>query len=226
MLRWTPKKPSVPYKTLEHQNTRRSENDSTLGRPRSENVNISWVWPFHTGNRFMVNCIQISVRNVISSLSSSWPKPVMENFKVPWNEQKLAEYGQFNSDLLHHTVHHPTKFRADSWNPYRVKAVTLSLRPGSSLFWKFQSSVERAKIGRALLFWKSNLLHVAVHHPTKFQANSWNPQRVRAVTSSLRPGQSISWKISKFRGTRKNWPNMAILYSDLLHGTVHHSTKF
>ena len=30
-------------------------------------------------------------------------------------------------------------------------------------------------------------------------------------------------KISKFQGTRKNWPSMAILNSDLLLGTVHHS---
>ena len=37
--------------------TRRSENDSTLGRPRSENANISWVWPFHTVIWFMINCI-------------------------------------------------------------------------------------------------------------------------------------------------------------------------
>ena len=34
----------------------------------------------------------------------------------------------------------------------------------------------------------SDLLHDTVHHPIKFQANSWNPSRVRAVTSSLRPG--------------------------------------
>ena len=37
--------------------TRRSENDSTLGWPGSENANISRVWPFHTVIRFMVNCI-------------------------------------------------------------------------------------------------------------------------------------------------------------------------
>ena len=40
------------------------------------------------------------------------------------------------------------------------------------------------------------------------------------------PGSSISWKISKFRGTCKNWPRMAILNSNLLLGTVHHPTKF
>ena len=37
--------------------TRRSENDSTLGRPRSENTNTGWVWPFQIMNHFMVHCI-------------------------------------------------------------------------------------------------------------------------------------------------------------------------
>ena len=35
--------------------TRRSENDSTLGRPGSEYANINWVWLFHTVIHFMVN---------------------------------------------------------------------------------------------------------------------------------------------------------------------------
>ena len=34
----------------------------------------------------------------------------------------------------------------------------------------------------------SNLLHVTVHHAVKFQAKNCNLQRVRMVTSSLRPG--------------------------------------
>ena len=98
-------------------------------------------------------CQQISGRNVISSISSSWPKPIMEDFKVPWNSQKLAEHGHFSSDLLHGTLHHLTKFQVDSRNPERVKAVTSSLGPGPSLFWKFQSSVECAKTGRACPFY-------------------------------------------------------------------------
>ena len=118
--------------------TRRSENDSTLGRPRLENANISWESPFHTVIRFMVtSCHQISGRNVLCSISSSWLKPLMENFKVPRNAQKLAEHSHFSSDLLHGTVHHPTKFQADSWNFVRVITVTSSLWPGPSLLWKF-----------------------------------------------------------------------------------------
>ena len=35
-------------------------------------------------------------------------------------------------------------------------------------------------------------------------------------------GRSLSWKISKLCGTRKNWPSMAILNNDLLCNTVHH----
>ena len=45
------------------------------------------------------------------------------------------------------------------------------------------------------------LLHETVHHPTKFQADTCNPWRVRVVASSLRPDPSLSWKISKVRGT-------------------------
>ena len=58
-----------------------------------------------------------------------------------------------SNHLLHHTVHHPTKFQADSWNPWRVKGAMSSLRPGPSLFWEFESSVERAKIGQAWPFY-------------------------------------------------------------------------
>ena len=42
---------------LMHDIRRRSENNSTLGRPRSENAKISWVWLFHAVIPFMVNCI-------------------------------------------------------------------------------------------------------------------------------------------------------------------------
>ena len=37
--------------------TRRSENYSTLGRPRSENASIGWAWPFQIVICFMVHCI-------------------------------------------------------------------------------------------------------------------------------------------------------------------------
>ena len=59
------------------------------------------------------------------------------------------------------------------------------------------------------------------------QISGWYPWRVRGGTSSLWPIQkSLLWLISKFRGTRKNWPSMAILYGVLLHGTLHNPTKF
>ena len=34
----------------------------------------------------------------------------MENFKVPWDVQNLADCIILNSDLLHGIVHHPTNF--------------------------------------------------------------------------------------------------------------------
>ena len=39
----------------------------------------------------------------------------------------------------------------------------------------YNSSVEHAKIDLAQPISNSDLLHGTVHHPTKFQANSWNP---------------------------------------------------
>ena len=36
-----------------------------------------------------------------------------------------------NSDLLHVTVHHSTKFQANGWNAYRVKAVNV-IRDGQA----------------------------------------------------------------------------------------------
>ena len=46
---------------------------------------------------------------------------------------------------------------------------------------KFESSMERAEIDRACLsmaILNSKLLHVTLHHPTKFEADSSNPLRV------------------------------------------------
>ena len=65
-----------------------------------------------------------------------------------------------------------------------------------------------------------------MHHPTKFQADIWNPERITVTTSSIRPGPALSWKISKFRGTHKKWQSMAILNCDLLRATVNHSKTF
>ena len=97
--------------------TRRSENDSTFSGPKLENVNINCVAisysdPLH--GKLSVSCDQIPGRNVITSIPSSWPKPFLENCKVPWIAQKLTQYGLLSSDLLHGTVHHKTKFQADS----------------------------------------------------------------------------------------------------------------
>ena len=108
-----------------------------------------------------------------------------------------------NSKVLHGTLHHPTKFQADKW--------------------KFQSSANREKNSET---WPSEIsicficFIIPPHYRLKPQI--W----VRAVMSYLRPAPTLSWKILKFRGTRKNWPSNAIFISDLLPGTVHNSIKF
>ena len=137
-------------------NTRRSENDSTLGRPRSENVNINWVWPLHAGSASWqtASCHQISGRNVISPILPSWPKPIIEYFKVPWTAQKLAKHGHFKVAICFKVLCIILRnFRPITEILKRVRAVTLSLGPVSSQFWKFQSAVERAKIDWAWPFY-------------------------------------------------------------------------
>ena len=109
-----------------------------------------------------------------------------------------------NRYLHHHTVNHATKFQADSWNLLRVKAVTSSLGPGPSLFWKFQSSVERAKFGHFKQ--RSAAGYCTSSH--QITGQYWNLHSVRAVTSSLRPGQkSPSWKNSvEHAKIGRSWP--------------------
>ena len=47
---------------------------------------------------------------------------------------KLA-WGKKKTDLFHGIVHHPTKFQADTWNPWIIRAVTLSL--AETEMWSF-----------------------------------------------------------------------------------------
>ena len=156
---------------------------------------------------------------MIPSIWSSWPKPIMENLKVMLNTQKLAEHRHFEKQSA--------SFYCAS-SPQRVKAATLSLGPGQKAYsGNFQVPGNMQKNWLILAISNSNLLHVTVHHPSKFETDTWNPLRVTAVASSIRSGKKRrSWKISKFRGTLKYLLIMAILHSDLLHGTVHHPTKF
>ena len=55
----------------------------------------------------------------------------------------------------------------------------------------------------------SNLLHVAVHHPTKFQAYTW----MQALERQPCPLDLI--QTSKLCGKHKNWSSIALLNSDL-----------
>ena len=128
-----------------------------------------------------------------------------------------------NSDLFHGTVHHPTKFPTDSWNPSRVWAVTPSLGPGPSLSWKI--SMECTKIGWAHPFSITICFMVLCITPPHFRPIA-EILRVRVVTLLLRPALSLSWKISKFHAMQNNQLSMAIINSEMLHGTVHYPTKF
>ena len=110
----------VQYLYILKSHTRRSEKDSTLGRPRSENGNISWVWPFHTVIPLMVNCII------------------------------------------------PPRFQAVIWFPQ----FHLS---GPSLSWKISKFYRRCKNWPSMATLNRNLLHVAMHHLIKFEADTLNP---------------------------------------------------
>ena len=66
---------SVYQPLIDQRVTWHSGNNGTLGPPRSENSNISWVWPFHTVIHFMVEYIMPpSILDVENSRSRSWQK--------------------------------------------------------------------------------------------------------------------------------------------------------
>ena len=50
---------------------------------------------------------------------------------------------------------------------------------------KFRCSMEDTKNWMSMSILNRNLLHHTVHHPTKFQASTLNPKRVRAVILSF-----------------------------------------
>ena len=54
---WASMNYTYGYSKVSFHLTRRSVKDSTPSQLGSDNANISWVWPFHTVIRFMVNCI-------------------------------------------------------------------------------------------------------------------------------------------------------------------------
>ena len=145
---------------------------------------IQWSASWQTAS-----CHQMSGRNVISPILPSWPNPIIENLKVPWNAQNWPSMAILSNHLLHGTMYHPTKFQANNWNTLRLRAVTFSLGPVPSLFWKFQSAVERAKNGWAWPFYIAICFMLLCIIPPNFRLIP-AILRVRVViTSSLRPGQ-------------------------------------
>ena len=87
--------------------------------------------------------------------------------------------------------------------------VILCLRPGPSLSWKISKFCGMRNNWPSTDISNRDLLHGTVHYSIKFQANNWVLYGM--VTSSLRPGHSQSWKISKFHRICENWPNRIIL---------------
>ena len=114
-----------------------------------------------------------------------------------------------NSDPLHGSLHHATKFQVVMWFPH------ISWYGSSSwskpIIKKFKKVPWTRKNWPGIGILNSDLLHCTVQDPTKLQADSWNPQRVTAVKYSLRPGPSLSWKMSRSHGTRKSCPSRTIL---------------
>ena len=77
-----------------------------------------------------------------------------------------------NSNPLHGTLHHATKFQAIMWFPCISKMGHL---PGPSLPWKILKFRRTPKNWPSMAMLNSGLLHGTVYHSAKFQADSWNP---------------------------------------------------
>ena len=78
-----------------------------------------------------------------------------------------------------------------------------SFRPDPSLSWKFQSSVKRAKVARPWPFYLVIFFIVLSFNPLSFRPIAEILKRARVVAPSLKPGPSLSRKISKFFRTHK-----------------------
>ena len=127
---------------------------------------ISWVWLFHTVIRFMPPNFRPEC-----FLAQAYHG----KFQSSVERAKIGRARPFKkTGLLHHTVHHPTISRPIAGTLKRVKAVTSSLGPGPSLIWKFQSSVQHAKIDWAWQFLRAICFMLLCIIPPKCQANSWN----------------------------------------------------
>ena len=103
--------------TVTLQITRRSENDSTLDRPRAENANNSWVWPFHTVIRFMVICMKFQAIMWFPQFHLPGPSLLWKISKFHGTRKNWPSMAIWSSDLLCGTVYHPNNFQADGWNP-------------------------------------------------------------------------------------------------------------
>ena len=105
--------------------------------------------------------------HLLTLIFQTWCKPIMGNFKVHWNTQNGLSMTILNCDLFHCTVHHPTKFQADIWRPWRCPSNLIQAYHGKfQVPWNTQNC-----LGMAIL--NFDLLHGTVHHPTKFWGDIW-----------------------------------------------------
>ena len=114
----------------------------------------------------------------------------------------------------------PLNFRPIPKSFQELTVETSSPGPGASVFWKFQSSVEQAKIGRSWPFWTAMCFMILCINPPDFRPTAEIIKELECVVHQTWSKRQSS-NFSKFRGTRQNWPSMAILDCDLLRGTAH-----
>ena len=91
---------------------------------------------------------------MIFPILPSWPKHIIEYFKVPWTAQKNGHVWPFLVAISFKVLCIILRnFRPITEILKRLRAVTLSLGPVFSIFWKFHSAVERAQIDWAWSFY-------------------------------------------------------------------------
>ena len=89
--------------------------------------------------------------------------------KFHWKHKNCLSMTIFNSDLLHGTMHDPTRCHVNSWTPWRVTAVMSSPKHGPSLSWKIWKFCGTNQNWHSRAISNSNLLHCAVQHPPNFR---------------------------------------------------------
>ena len=171
---------------------RRSENNSILGRPRSEKKTLAehshFKWWFTS--RYITSGHQIADRNGISShfliwyLTSDLDWAYHEKLQSSVAAEKLAEHRHF-------------KYRSASWlfgSPHKISAwypsgVVQAYRGQLKALWNARRLAEHSHL-------YSGLLYGTVHPPAKLQTDSWN---------------SLQWRHNGLDSVSNHLPNDCLL---------------